>query len=191
VIAVALLCCVGTVVAGVLAFRFVEDNVSTIEQELTSEIEQYTEKHGSDIIDELGDLGGGSGGWDEADISAPAKGTVLVNSSDVTITLGNSTVDEYLSWYEIEVTVENRTDGELVFFFESLTNASGASLDAFIYPVDFDLESFSPNKTTKGMLTFDVLPEDGDLRSLRGVLVAYDWETYETIAEYEFNLSAI
>ena len=136
---------------------------------------------------------GGNGGGETVTPPTPSEKT-LVDNDVCKITINSQSYDASLDWIEVEVMVENKTDKELWFFFDSDVTADGLSdpYGVFLSPDDTSLGvTFPAKKTTKGTIVFIDPPTSKKIANFAGTLIIYDDETYDELGKYKFSIPAI
>jgi hypothetical protein len=133
----------------------------------------------------------GSGGK-----AAPiVNGEVLVDNDILTIIVDveNGSVDEYVSdWYSVPCMVENKTNKPLGMYFDMDTSFDGVKkgdVNTMIMP-DEEMD-FLPETELAGTIVFFTLPPEGQVTNLKGTLIVFDTETYETIGEYPISMAKL
>jgi len=106
------------------------------------------------------------------------------------------TYDEDYDWIEVEVTVENKTDKTLFFYFDYDVRVDGLDETAAytIILVSNDIAAdydFPPKKTTTGIILFLEAPKSKKIENFRGTIVVCDTEEYDTLGEYKFKITSI
>lgn len=179
VIVAVLLCCVAPIITGVVLYNIGQDALNRA-QDL------------SDVFDN--NKGNNNTYTDPSDEPDKDKAPtlydeVLLDDSIAKITLDTSIKYEGFGWYEIECTVENKSDKTLYFYFENATlNGEDISDFVVLYPTLSDGD-FPAKKTTQGTLLFLETPSTLDLSSFKGTLVVVDTSGYSTVEEIDFDMS--
>jgi hypothetical protein len=120
---------------------------------------------------------------------------VLLDNDTVKIVVwvGSGVVDEYLGWYEVRCTVENKTDEPLNMYFDYGTTVDGfyeREPETGIFPDGTEID-FLPHETADASLLFmDTLTADR-ATNLKGILIVYSSDTFETVGEYAVSLDEL
>jgi flagellar basal body-associated protein FliL len=127
--------------------------------------------------------------------AAEATDEVIVDDEMLTVIVkvGSGEEDEYLESYSVACTVENKTGEAFGLYFDDTTEAEGffeRAPMALIYPTGY-VEDYPAYETTDATIVFLDTLLDEKVTNFKGVLVVYDLDTWETIAEYPFNIKEL
>ena len=106
------------------------------------------------------------------------------------------TYDKGFDWIVVEVTVENKTDTALFFYFDYDVRIDGIdeTETLLIIMISDDAEAdydFPAKKITKGTIYFFDVPESKKIENFRGTIVVCGTEEYDTRGEYRFKITSI
>jgi flagellar basal body-associated protein FliL len=130
-------------------------------------------------------------------VTPAADEEVIVDTDILTFTFdaGSGGRDDVLDWYSVDCTVVNKTDVliNIYFDYDTVTDNGVSGENIVIFPTGNSFD-FSANTTTRGILAImapygEPIP-DG-IQNLRGTLIVFDANTYETIVEYPVSIDAM
>jgi len=103
---------------------------------------------------------------------------------------------EELDWIEVEVTVENKADKALFFYFDIDVRVDGldetASYGIILISDDADAGyEFPAKKTTTGLLIFLEVPEGKKIENFMGTVIVCETDEYKVLGEYKFKITSI
>jgi hypothetical protein len=183
IVVVLLLLCGTVIVGGLLIYR---GAASLVDSPVISNMERHT------LNNDSGNNSSNSSRSDNLGTNRAAGDNVLLDTDGLTITvdLDSAELIGDPEWYQVLCTVENKTDIALGLYFDYDTNIDGLAngeLEIVIFP-DSTNTMFAPNTAAEGVIAIFTLPSDGTITNLEGILVIYDNDTFETVAEYPVSM---
>lgn len=111
---------------------------------------------------------------------------MVLSDSDYEIAYGSADALDYYDAVTVETWVNNKTDKPIYIMYSGV-KINGVSYDDSEFFTDFF--TIDPQSSATGLTYLDAITSVNDLQTWSGTISFIDSTTYDTIAEYTFDLT--